>query len=196
MAKVSSVPVRNRLKTLPTFQLKCSALLHGEGGNWSRTPSTYTYTHLPVCVMWLQGLHVPDNKLLTLPECIMCQAFVSVVMFAPCRLYGFKIHPLAYQIQLQAAMTSRSASSSRRPGKTGKWTAFLFYLTCMIITLWSIRTLVMYAFVIWLRNLRSWKWLTEEICSGGIAENGINGHVHCKLKELAAVGMTLLKHVN
>lgn len=33
------------------------------------------------------------------------------------RLYGFKIHPLSYQLQLQAAMTSRSASSSRRPGK-------------------------------------------------------------------------------
>ena len=35
------------------------------------------------------------------------------------RLYGFKIHPLAYQLQMQAASKNRSASSSRsRVGKS------------------------------------------------------------------------------
>ena len=53
--KGSSVPARNRLKTLLMFWPKSTGLSQGEYGNWSRTCSTYGYTWLLLSPQFTRG---------------------------------------------------------------------------------------------------------------------------------------------
>jgi hypothetical protein len=72
-----------------------------------------------ICCLWYIPSTVPNVQLVNLFHgelCLCCfnrSKLIHLVIFISFRLYGFKIHSLAYQIQLQAAANYKAPTQHR-----------------------------------------------------------------------------------